>query len=98
MRDGQDREGSISYRTFAITERNTGIDGTRPDPTASRQSLRDNHRSGALTALMLLGFAGVSVLRVNSGTASDADRDAQQKSTRAMPKRNNNALLPDRPQ
>jgi len=47
---------------------------------------------------MLLGFAGVSVLRVNSGTASDADRDAQQKSTRAMPKRNNNALLPDRPQ
>src|SRR5258705_13785642 len=47
---------------------------------------------------MLLGFAGVSVLRVNSGTASDADRDAQQKSTRAMPKRNNNALLPDRAQ
>ena len=32
------------------TKRNTGIDGTKPDPTASRQSLRDNHRSGALTA------------------------------------------------
>jgi hypothetical protein len=32
------------------TERNTGIDGTKPDPTASCQSLRDNHRGGALTA------------------------------------------------
>jgi len=32
------------------TKRNTGIDGARPDPTASRQSRRDNHRGGALTA------------------------------------------------
>jgi hypothetical protein len=30
------------------TERHTGIDGARADPTASRRSLRDHHRYGAL--------------------------------------------------
>jgi hypothetical protein len=32
------------------TQRDTGIDGARPDPTASR-SLRDDYRSGPLIAL-----------------------------------------------
>jgi hypothetical protein len=31
------------------TKWNTGIDGTEPDSTASRRSLRDHHRGGALT-------------------------------------------------
>jgi hypothetical protein len=34
------------------TERNTGIDGTRPDPAASCWSFTDNHGRGPLTALL----------------------------------------------
>jgi hypothetical protein len=60
--------GTVDYARCeqSRTKRNTGIDGTKPDPTASRQSLRGNYRSGALTARlsaicqMLLGFADAS--------------------------------------
>jgi hypothetical protein len=60
------------------TKRNAGIDGAKPDPTASRQSFRDNHRSGALIApllaicQMLLGFGPGDAVRVNAGIARNA--------------------------
>src|SRR5258708_39635143 len=40
-------------REQSRTERNPGIDGSRADPAASPRSfIRDNHRSGALTATL----------------------------------------------
>ena len=51
--------GTVEYqpcRDQSRTERNAGIDGTRSDPTASRQSfVRHNHRSGALIGLEGIG-------------------------------------------
>jgi len=47
--------GTLEYqacREQSRTERNTGIDRGGQDPAASRRSFSDNHRRGALTALL----------------------------------------------
>jgi hypothetical protein len=60
--------GAMSHvqRANALTERNTGVDHARRNPTASRGSLRDNHRNGALTGRPVAAAVPCPTLRMLS--------------------------------